>query len=492
MSEWKKVFENNVSLYCRIIIQYLIKSGWKCISIDDYTKKMPDFPVREAVLSKFYKKGGLFPIVSQSKDLISGFSDDEKLLNKISEPIIIFGDHTQVVKYIDFDFVLGADGTKILTVTNDYNPKFLYYLIKSIDLHSNKYARHYSKLRKEKIPFQENSLSLQIKIASFLDSLENNNISDEPYFDKETQKKILSLQKNSLNIQLIEKEIESQKNYIKQLRQNILQEAIEGKLTADWRKQNPVQKDNPDYDAEALFAQIQEEKKNLLATKELKKGNLPKAIRSNKDLLKYPDSWKWARIDDLFFVTKLAGFEFTEYFHLTERGDIPVVRAQNVRDLTLNKSNLLYIDSKTSELLERSALTKPSLLVTFIGAGIGDVGIFEEKERWHLAPNVAKLEPLKNCEKLISIKLIALFMLSSFGQKEIFKYMKATAQPSLSMESIRDICFPLPPLAEQNEIVTRVENHLQTVSDLENQITKREQLIKQLMQSILKDAFEER
>ena len=311
--------------------------------------------------------------------------------------------------------------------------------------------------------------------------------------DLQTQQEIVK--KTSLQLKKTEQlsvEIESQKNYIKQLRQNILQQAIEGTLTADWRKQNPVQKGNPNYDAEALFEQIQEEKKYLLATKELKKGNLPKAIRSNKDLLKYPDSWKWARIDDLFFVTKLAGFEFTQYFHLTESGDIPVVRAQNVRDLTLNKSNLLYIDSKTSELLERSALTKPSLLVTFIGAGIGDVGIFEEKERWHLAPNVAKLEPLKNCEKLISIKLVALFMLSSFGQKEIFKYMKATAQPSLSMESIRDICFPLPPLAEQNEIVTRVENHLQTVSDLENQITKREQLTKQLMQSILKDAFEEK
>ena len=70
MSEWKKVFETNISLYCRIIIQYLIESGWKSISIDEYTKKMPDFPVKNAVQSKLYKKEGLFPIVSQSKDLI--------------------------------------------------------------------------------------------------------------------------------------------------------------------------------------------------------------------------------------------------------------------------------------------------------------------------------------------------------------------------------------------------------------------------------------
>ena len=52
-------------------------------------------------------------------------------------------------------------------------------------------------------------------------------------------------------------EYEKQTDYAKLLRQNILQEAIEGKLTADWRKQNPVQKGNPDYDAEALFEQIQ-------------------------------------------------------------------------------------------------------------------------------------------------------------------------------------------------------------------------------------------
>ena len=52
-------------------------------------------------------------------------------------------------------------------------------------------------------------------------------------------------------------EYEKQTDYAKLLRQNILQQAIEGKLTADWRKQNPVQKGNPDYDAEALFEQIQ-------------------------------------------------------------------------------------------------------------------------------------------------------------------------------------------------------------------------------------------
>ena len=208
MSEWKKVFNNNVSLYVQIIKKYLLNNGWASICLNDYIKIMPTFQVKDAVFSKDYKKEGAYPIVSQSKDLISGYYDDKLLLNQISNPIIIFGDHTQVVKYIDFDFILGADGTKILTVSEDYNPKFFYYLIKSINLHSNKYARHYSKLRKEFILFHKESLQIQLSIVSFLDSLENNCISKKYFFDEKTESEIISLQKDFYSISIIAEYLE--------------------------------------------------------------------------------------------------------------------------------------------------------------------------------------------------------------------------------------------------------------------------------------------
>ncbi len=455
-------------------------SEWKKVKIDFDTIKLGDFiePIKTTVLELGDKNPIVYGVTNKEGIVQTGKPASKDITNYIvlEDDCFAFNPYRVNVGSIGINDkkLKGCVSPAyiVFRTKNGLLPKFLYFYLKSdygihlINWYGNRggvrNALRYSDLCNIDIP-NINHLDQQKILEKFLSA--------------------------SAKIDEINKEIESQKNYIKQLRQNILQEAIEGKLTADWRKQNPVQKGNPDYDAEALFEQIQKEKKILLAKKELKKGNLPKAIRSNKDLLKYPDNWKWARIDDLFFVTKLAGFEFTDYFHLTEGGEIPVVRAQNVRNLTLNKSNLLYIDANTSELLERSALTKPSLLVTFIGAGIGDVGIFEEKERWHLAPNVAKLEPLKNCEKLISIKLIALFMLSSFGQKEIFKYMKATAQPSLSMESIRDICFPLPPLEEQKEIIIRVEKYLQSITELEKQIIKRGYLTNEIMQSILKESF---
>lgn len=66
--------------------------------------------------------------------------------------------------------------------------------------------------------------------------------------------------KNLKKTEELQKEIDSQKENVKLLRQNILQDAIEGKLTAGWRKSHPVIKGNPDYDAEALFEKIQKEK----------------------------------------------------------------------------------------------------------------------------------------------------------------------------------------------------------------------------------------
>ena len=109
-----------------------------------------------------------------------------------------------------------------------------------------------------------------------------------------TQQRIVK--KISLQLQKTEQlslEIESQNNYIKQLRQNILQDAIEGKLTADWRKQNPVQKGNPDYDAEALFEQIQKERSIE------KKQKVLSPITDEEKPFEIPEGWKWVRLGEI-------------------------------------------------------------------------------------------------------------------------------------------------------------------------------------------------
>lgn len=285
----------------------------------------------------------------------------------------------------------------------------------------------------------------------------------------------------------VDGEIASQLSYLKQLRQSVLQEAIEGKLTAKWRKEHPDLVSGENH-VSKLLEKIKVEKEKLIKEGKIRESrdiNNGKTIRA----LDMPESWQWAKGEEILFVTKLAGFEYTKYIRLKIIGDVPVIRAQNVRPLKITTDNLLYIDQKTSKILERSALNKECLLVTFIGAGIGDVAHFNEKERWHLAPNVAKMEPYGKT-KYLNIKYLNYYLLSSSGQSEIFKHVKATAQPCLSMGTIRDIDYPVPPIAEQNEIVEKIDHLMTMVDELAKQVSARKEQSEQLMQAVLRKAFE--
>lgn len=273
----------------------------------------------------------------------------------------------------------------------------------------------------------------------------------------------------------LDKEVIQQYEYCKNLRQSILQQAVEGKLC----EQNP-----DDEPASVLLEKIKKEKDELIKEGKIKKQkNLP-PVSDEEKRFDIPYNWEWCKINDISFVTKLAGFEFAKYFSLTDYGEVPVIRAQNVRKNRIDTTNLLYIDMKTSKLLNRCALDKKCLLMTFIGAGIGDVAIFDEKQRFHLAPNVAKIE-LYGCVE----EYILYFLLSTSGQKEIFKYHKATAQPSLSMETIREICIPIPPLQEQRRIVEKVNGLIILCDKLEKEVANIQQYATQLMESVLQEAF---
>lgn len=309
--------------------------------------------------------------------------------------------------------------------------------------------------------------------------------------DLKTQEAIL------FKIEFIEKEYETLLNelsgtisYCKKLKQSILQEAIQGKLTREWREENSELITGKNS-AEALLENIKAKKARLIKEKKLKAGKTINHPVSLIDDIHLPRNWSWCKSDSILFTTKLAGFEYTKHISLQESGEIPVIRAQNVRPFKIDKTNLLYIDEETSLKLERCALTKKSLLVTFIGAGIGDVATFDEEIRWHLAPNVAKMEPFDGCEGYINIDYLNIFLSSPIGRKEIFKHIKATAQPSLSMGTIRDIDFPIPPIEEQKAIVAKVEALMEKCTALEQQITQSEVHTQMLMQAVLKEAFEE-
>lgn len=142
-----------------------MKKGWTYKSFADCIDKVSK---QKQVKSKDYKSSGLYPIVSQEKELISGYWDDESFLYKHSKPVIIFGDHTKEIKYIDFDFIVGADGTQILSPKEGIDTKFFYYALLATPIRTLGYARHF-KLLKEK-SFLIPPLSDQFSIVSRLDA----------------------------------------------------------------------------------------------------------------------------------------------------------------------------------------------------------------------------------------------------------------------------------------------------------------------------------
>ncbi len=106
----------------------------------------------QKILKENYSIYGKFPIIDQSQSFIAGSTDNESAVINFDSPLIIFGDHTCAVKYVDFPFAQGADGIKIINPSYDFIPKFMYYLLRYKGVEPEGYKRHFSKLKEMIIP----------------------------------------------------------------------------------------------------------------------------------------------------------------------------------------------------------------------------------------------------------------------------------------------------------------------------------------------------
>lgn len=114
-----------------------------------------------------YLLEGQFAIVDQGQSLIGGYTDDASRLCKVEGPVIIFGDHTKALKYVDFPFCLGADGTKLLKPREGTHPKYLFYALHQVPIPDAGYSRHFKYLKGGGIPLPP--LEEQTRIAGILD-----------------------------------------------------------------------------------------------------------------------------------------------------------------------------------------------------------------------------------------------------------------------------------------------------------------------------------
>ena len=283
-------------------------------------------------------------------------------------------------------------------------------------------------------------------------------------------------------------EFEKQTEYAKQLRQNILQEAIEGKLTADWRKQHPVQKGNPDYDAQALLDCLQQKKESLKKDPLVKREKIRTPVGDTEKEFSIPNNWIWIRMGELCYpITKGTTPDVHE---IKADGEIPYLKMFNIVNQKLDFDyRPQYISKKVhDEKLTRSKVYPNDVIMNIVGPPMGKIAmVTDEFPEWNLNQAMAIFRGYD-----ISINPYIYVFLNSMIWFKYVHTLGVVGQENMSLEQCKDIAVALPPLAEQKEIVARVEKHLEAITQLETQIATRETTTKQLMQSILKNAFEEK
>ena len=183
------------------------------------------------------------------------------------------------------------------------------------------------------------------------------------------------------------------------------------------------------------------------------------------------------KIGEIASVTKLAGFEFTKYIQYKEHGDIIMLRGLNCKQGKLILDDVKWIDRETSDLLPRSKLYYGDILMTYAGT-IGDVAMVDENDKYHLAPNVAKVS-INNKKAYNPIFLMCLFL---YSNDYIMRFASQVAQASINMEKIRNFEYYFPDVTFQNQFVAFVERVDQQKQTTQQSLEKLELMKKALMQ----------
>lgn len=169
------------------------------------------------------------------------------------------------------------------------------------------------------------------------------------------------------------------------------------------------------------------------------------------------------KLGEIATVTKLAGFEFTNYVTYSENGNIIALRGLNVKNGRLDLHDVKYVDKSDFSKLERSKLHIGDMLFTYVGT-VGQVAIVDEEDKYYLAPNVA----LIRCDKevLLPQYMKYYFQTTQFWNKQIRRLLQSSSMQNIPMEKIRKFEIAVPPLDVQNRIVNVLDNFEKICSDL--------------------------
>lgn len=328
---------------------------------------------------------------------------------------------------------------------------------------------------------------VRIKEESFL------NIKLPIHEDIVDQKRVIeSLDSKFENIEALDKTHLEQIGIISQTRQALLQEAIEGKLTANWRLDHPelIKGDNH---ALKLLEKLKLEKEQLTKEGKIRKEKPLPQINDDEKPFVVPEGWVWSRLGDIL-KTFIGGFAYSSMLFKKE-GHIQVLRLGNIRpnSLRLNESPVFISNDYANETSEFE-IREGDILITMTGTrGKRDYCYTVMIPKQSFEDRRLFLNQRVGCIRLMPC-VINSYINHALKHEILLNMVFNSATGSANQANIgstilKDLLIPIPPLAEQEEIVRRIDNLMAMIDELEKQVSERKGQSEMLMQSVLREAF---
>lgn len=276
---------------------------------------------------------------------------------------------------------------------------------------------------------------------------------------------------------------------LKRFRQSVLAAACSGRLTADWRENNVILES-----AGKLFSQIQRERKRyykeLCHRASLKGKRRPKNSDSNAqsrstvgELPELPTTWGYFRLDEVSHLVTDGTHKTPKYFGSGK----PFLSVKNVRPFLIRDADIKFIsEEEHQEINSRCNPEKGDILYTKVGATFGYAAENVLSYPFSIFVSLALIKPVI---PFFSSKFAELAMNSEVVFSQARERVSGIGTPDLHLVEIRDFRIPLPPVAEQQEIVRRVEALFKTADAIEARYRTAKAHVDKLMQSILAKAF---
>ena len=292
--------------------------------------------------------------------------------------------------------------------------------------------------------------------------------------------KILTFKKGQT---ILNSEIESQKKLLTRLKQSILQEGIQGKLTGDWRVNNPELISGSNSAAE-LLKSIKTEKVQLVKNKKIKKEKPLPPITKEEVPFKIPEGWVWCRLGEIIVNSnnlnihkELSPNELINYIDI----DAIDSKLQIIRE-----PKILPVNQLSSR--ARRILKKGDIMYSLVRPYLHNLAIIEDDKKNYIGSTGFAVF---NC-LFIDNKYIFWLLLSKYIENIYLGFMDGFNSPSITHEQFKSTIIPIPPLSEQKEIVKKAATLMKYCQGLKQEIKTSEANAKMLMQAVLKEAFNER